>query len=238
MEKAFHEYLIGCSALAEKISTLTRSGVISPWIVISPTKSLQSPWLSSITAQLAVGDVSEMWLPPVAVAGSDFLRNSPFWSLPKAEISDTAPCNLCRPSAIFLPTPPPENFVSDLYVAPFSCERNKQRISTMIFVKNFLFPWKGNEIYCPRACSKKFYELRQEWSLLLCFLRRFYFWNANIHNMKCNGRELNEKHDNKLNERMALNKARKTKSENSFCALVQKFYGNCSLRRRQREYCI
>lgn len=105
---------------------LTKSGVISPWIVISPTTSLQSPCLSKITAQLAVENVSETLLPPVAPSGRENLRKSPFWSFPKADMSDTAPYILFKPSAMLRPTPPPENFASDLYVAPFNCTRERE----------------------------------------------------------------------------------------------------------------
>lgn len=110
-------------------SIRTNSGVISLWIDISPTHSLQSPSLSSTTAQLAVGSIVDIWLPRVASCGNVCRRKSPFWSLPNAEINDTAPWSLYKPSAMFLPTPPPENFVSDLYVAPFSCggEREKRK---------------------------------------------------------------------------------------------------------------
>lgn len=150
------------------LDVLTKSGVISRWIVISPTQSLQSPNLSNTMAQLAVGDVSEIQLELVAPAGNVPRRNSPFWSRPKADMSDTAPLSFWRPSAILRPTPPPENFVSDLYVAPFSCTwRNKQRISTMTFMllKNSRFQRMKEEkrkirkekrkIYCHRACWGK-----------------------------------------------------------------------------------
>lgn len=99
---------------------------------MSPTTSTQSPCLSRITAQLAVGDLVEILLPPVDSSGRVFLRKSPFWSRPKADINDTAPFNLSKPSAMFRPTPPPENFVSDLYVAPFSCSGNKQKENSVV----------------------------------------------------------------------------------------------------------
>lgn len=147
---------------------LTKSGVISRWIAISPTTSLQSPSLSNTTAQLAVGVVSEIRLALVDVHGSVSRRKFPFWSRPNADMSETAPLSFCKPSAMLRPTPPPENFVSDLYVAPFSCtkETNKE-ISQNNFhvVKNSdsLHVWekaresfeKKRKIYCHWACWGK-----------------------------------------------------------------------------------
>lgn len=127
---------------------LTKSGVISRCIVMSPTTSFMSPSRSKITAQLAVGDVSDILLPPVALSGNVFLKKSPFWSLPKADISDTAPFNLWRPSAMFRPTPPPENFVSDLYVAPLSCGRKQTK-------KDFQ-QWNENDSSLEKLSGKKF----------------------------------------------------------------------------------
>lgn len=107
---------------------LTSSGVISRWIVISPTQSLQSPCLSRMTARLAVGWVSEITHPVVADVDNVLRRKSPFWSLPKADMSDTAPFNFCNPSATLRETPPAENSVPPRYVAPLSCkEANKQK---------------------------------------------------------------------------------------------------------------
>lgn len=112
MSLRFSSHSLSCCCCC--VYLRTNSGVISPWIDISPTQSLQSPSLPSTTAQLAVGSVSDIWLPRVACWGNVCLRNSPFWSLPNAEMNDTVPWSLCKPSAMFLPTPPPENFVSDL----------------------------------------------------------------------------------------------------------------------------
>lgn len=208
---------------------LTSSGVISLCIVISPTASLKSPSLSRITAQLAVGDVSETKLPPVALAGSVSRRNSPFWSFPKADMRETAPFNFCNPSAMLRPTPPPANFVSDLYVAPFSCKsQNRQWNEMKMLYSNLRFSfakWKGkNKQKKATARRRKFIAHEHVKSFMSCdkkAKRSFfccYFWmrakeqSKNEHNLKCNGRELNE-NNNKLGARREQTESGTTKHE-------------------------
>lgn len=92
---------------------------------MSPTCSLQSPFLSKIIAQLAVASLFEITLDLVASDGSDLRRYSPFESFPNAEMNDTDPFNLFNPSAKLRPTPPGVSVVFALYVAPFNCKKKR-----------------------------------------------------------------------------------------------------------------